>query len=128
MTRTQLNQAYAYLTNPLRRPFIEAEIANSSQRRFEDGYAVSTTGYPLPINTYEMPYFVLPANADKWGIELRLYFIADNLIPDFLHEISTGNNRPGYEQYNRRINNNELINYLFERGFILGEQDIARYH
>jgi hypothetical protein len=119
MTARQLDQAYDYFTKPNMQVYIEAESAHSSRLRFEVNYALLTNNQPLPPNTDERPYFVLQPTADKWGIELRIYFIADNL-PDFLDEISTSNTRPGYEEFDRRINNNELINYLFSRGFTLG--------
>jgi hypothetical protein len=122
MTGQELDQAFEYFNQPTMQVYIEAEIAHSSRLRFEEEYAGLTNNSPLPIQTDEKPYFVLDSTADKWGIELRIYFIDDN-IPNFLDAISTSNTRPGYEAYNRRINKNELINYLFSRGFRLGAQD-----
>jgi len=122
MTALQLDQAYVYFTQPTMQVYIEAEVAHSSRLRFEVNYALLTTNQPLPPRSNTKPYFVLEPTADKWGIELRIYFNADN-IPDFLDVISTSNTRPGYEEYDRRINSNELIDYLFSRGFTLGAQD-----
>ncbi|WP_034920893.1 hypothetical protein [Gillisia sp. CAL575] len=119
MTTQELNQAYEYFTQPNVQTYIEAEVANSSLNRFERDYAEYTGNQPLPIDTNSKPYFVLGPEANKWGIELRIYFTEDN-IPEFLDTLSTSNTRPGYEIYDRRINNNELINYLFSRGFTLG--------
>lgn len=128
MTEQELNIAFEYFSNPIRYTYIEAEIKNTSQRTFESNYARLTNNYPLPNETYDSPYYVLPPDADKWGIELRIYFVADDNIPEFLDDISTVGGRPGYDLYNRRINNKELIEYLFSRGFVLGDQFPDRLH
>ncbi|MCP9200813.1 hypothetical protein MKO06_12910 [Gramella sp. GC03-9] len=121
MTTEELNQAYNYFTQPNIQTYIEAEVAHTSRNRFERDYAEFTGNQPLPVDTNSKPYFVLAPNANKWGIELRIYFTEDeDNIPEFLDALATSNTRPGYEMYDKRINNNELINYLLSRGFTLG--------
>ncbi len=122
MTMEEFNQALGYLREPIREVLIEAEMPASSQNRFENIYLTSTDGRPLPNRTDSAPYYVWESGANKWGVELRLYFISDSNIPGSLRELCVNNNRHGYEKYNKRINNNEFIYNLFENGFVLGEQ------
>lgn len=122
MTLEEFNQAIVYLRESNCEVLIEAEMPSSSQTRFENIYSTSTGGAPLPARTDCAPYYVWEPGANKWGVELRLYFVSDPNIPNALDEMCVNNNRPGYERYDKRINNNEFIYDLFENGFVLGEQ------
>lgn len=122
MTMEEFNQALNYLRDPIREVLIEAEMPVSSQNRFENIYTLSTGGSPLPARTDCAPYYVWELGANKWGVELRLYFISDSDIPKALEELCVNNSRHGYDKYDKRINNNEFIYNLFENGFVLGEQ------
>jgi hypothetical protein len=126
MTNKEFNQAVAYLSNPNRQTFIEAELIDSKRINFENKYLRLTNNYPLPTDSTSSPYFVWRAGTNKWSVELRIYFIADENIPQFLNTISTSNTRYGYEKYNRRINRNTFIYDLFARGFVLGDQITGR--
>lgn len=122
MTNQEITIAVNYLKNPARRVLIEAEMPANSQQEFETKYTALTNGHLVPTDANKSPYYIWPRGANKWGIELRLYFIADLDLPDKLNQICVNNNRHGYENYNKRINSNDFIFSLFERGFILGDQ------
>lgn len=126
MQLNALEEIRQYLANPNRNLLIEAEMSNSRRDSFVNQYQILTGNYPLPQNETEVPFLVLNPDSNKWGLELRGYFNSDNNIPEELQNICIENNRPGYEQFDTRLNNNEVILYLFENGFILGNQDYNR--
>lgn len=105
------------------RIWIEVEMRHKDKNRFDTRYQ-TLTGQSVPINFSTYPYYVWSPNADpnnKWGIELRIYFVSDDTIPPLLFTIAKNNSRSGYEQYDKRINNNEIIWELFSNGFVLGD-------
>jgi len=122
MTQTEFNEAVIYLSNANRQTLIEVELPLTSQVRFENIYANLTNNHPLPTITTQAPYYVWPDGANKWGVELRLYFISDANLPNALNVLCVNNNRHGYEQYDKRINNNDFIYDLFSRGYVLNTQ------
>lgn len=126
MTQTEFDEAVIYLSHPNRQTIVEVELPLNSQVRFENLYAKLTNNYPLPDSIIQAPYYVWPDGANKWGVELRLYFISDENLQDALNSLCVNNNRHGYEQYDKRINNNDFIYDLFSRGFVLGEQIPSR--
>jgi hypothetical protein len=126
MTQEEFDNAVNYLSVPDRNTLIEAELPNSSQARFENLYTNLTNNHPLPAIVTEAPYYVWAPGTNKWGVELRLYFISDDNLPEALEELCVNNNRHGYEQYDKRINNNDFIYDLFTRGFVIGEQIAGR--
>jgi hypothetical protein len=126
MQLEELEEIRTYLADPNRNLLIEAEMSNSRRDSFVNQYEILTGNYPLPQNENEVPFLVLDPGSNKWGLELRGYFNSDDNIPDSLQNLCIANNRPGYEQFNTRLNNNEVILYLFENGFILGNQDYNR--
>ncbi len=102
--------------------WLEVEMRHKDKNRFDNQYS-QFTGLDVPTNTSTYPYYVWEPNADpnsKWGIELRLYYVSDENTPQELLDISRNNNRHGYENYDKRINNNEFIWKLFQNGFRLG--------
>jgi hypothetical protein len=102
------------------RIWIEAEMPNDSKNSFDTKYQ-KLTGATVPTNSSSYPYYVWEPGANKWGIELRVYFSSDDSIPDCLQNIVTDNSRGGYEEYDARANSNEVIWKLFANGFVLGE-------
>ena len=99
--------------------WIEAEMSNGSKRKFDTRYK-TLTGASVPIISSSYPYYVWAPDANKWGVELRVYFQSDDTMPNCLQNIVTDNGRSGYEGYNARVNSNEVIWELFANGFILG--------
>lgn len=110
-----------YLKAPERGTLIEAELHPSRRSWFEAEYK-DLTGENVPRDTSTPPYYVWSRETNKWGLELRMYFISDRLAPPSLIEMSVKNNRPGYTKYDKRINNNDFIMALFRNGFVLGTQ------
>jgi hypothetical protein len=122
MNAQDFTNCLTYLTARKSSVWIEVEMRHKDKPRFDKRYS-EETGFGVPSNSDKYPYYVWSADADpddKWGIELRLYFISDGNIPAPLDRIAKDNSRPGYETYNRRINNNEFIWQLFQNGFKLG--------
>jgi len=124
MTQQEIQDAITYFNSirNLDRIWIEVEMRFVDKNRFDTRYQ-SLTGQTVPANSATYPYYVWSPNADpndKWGIELRVYFVSDNSIPVSLSNIAKNNSRNGYERYDKRINNNELMWQLFDNGFILG--------
>ncbi|HQB22409.1 MAG TPA: hypothetical protein PLW23_08510 [Bacteroidales bacterium] len=125
MTSQELKSIIDYFKSisRLNKIWIEVEMRHKDKNRFDTKYK-TLTGRSVPINSSTYPYYVWSQNAapnNKWGIELRIYFISDNTIPPCLSSIAKNNSRNGYEQYDKRLNNNEIIWELFSNGFVLGD-------
>lgn len=126
MTQQELTNILNYLSDSDREILIEAEMHPRVRNNFVNEYQQKTNNYPLPTRSDTLPYLVLPQDSNKYGLELRAYFVSDGNIPPELDSILLDNNRPGYEKFDKRFNNNEVIYFLFENGFILGKQDYTR--
>ena len=123
MTTQEFQQCLTYLNARKKKVWIEAEMRHKDKVRFDTKY-ISYTGLTVPANSSTLPYYVWSANAapqDKWGIELRIYFVSDINIPAPLQALAKNNSRYGYEQYDKRINNNSFIWQLFQNGYKLGQ-------
>ncbi len=101
------------------RIWIEVEMPNTSKDAFDRKYQ-RITGFSVPLVFDVYPYYVWPPGTNKWGIELRLYFLSDASMPDIVQGIITANSRKGYDHFDFRINNNKIIWELFANGFHLG--------
>jgi len=123
MTDEEFADCLEYLDAIKDTVFIEVEMKASDKDRFDTKYEL-LTNLNVPTNSDTSPYYVWSANADKLGIELRMYYQATDQIPDALSEISTSNRRHGYENYNLRVNNNDFIWKLFENNYCLGQNHI----
>lgn len=91
--------------------FIEAEGRPSRLRNF---YADYNSVYSPKINDNTNGIIVLEEDANKWGLELRLY----------LHEnpdcIKAFRNRTYRNEYAYRINDVDVINDMFDLGYRIG--------
>jgi len=106
-----------YLGNPRRQCKLDAEMPAKAQAGFESRYARLTGVTPQPDNRN---YYILHEGADKWGVELRVYFIAiPNNIPPIIRNMAV-TPRPS-TIYNRRINDNNLVWRLIEHGLLLSD-------
>jgi hypothetical protein len=124
MTQQELIINLGYLANPIRDALIEVELSEKDRARFEGNYSTLTQNFPLPPNSDTSPYYVWPSGANKWGIEARAYFISNNNLPQSLSDILEPRrfqNRPGYDNWKRRISTKDFIYKLFEFGFTLGK-------
>lgn len=91
--------------------FIEAEGQTQRLNGFFQEY---NSKYSPPIDGSTEGIIVLRNDANKWGLELRLYL---HRAPDF---IATTHSRSYRKEYAYRINNNDVIRELFELGYRIG--------
>jgi hypothetical protein len=122
MNEATFFKCLGYLASPSRQTKLDVELRPEQRSKFESRYENITGIIPIPDN---INYYLLQQNADKWGVELRIYFVRNENIPD---ELDTMVVSPRPDQgYNARINNNNnnFIWQLIEYGFRLGNsQDI----
>lgn len=130
MTQAEFYTIVGYLANPSRNTNIEVEMPQKRQTSFIKQYAQMTNNFPLPNDTDKAPYYVWPQGTNKYGLEIRAYFYSNNNIPQILIsalEPRGFQNRPGYNNWNRRISRKKNLFPLLETGFVLGaNQDINR--
>jgi len=120
-----LFECLGYLAAPQRRTRIDIELPERKRQEFEQKYEQLTGNIPHRDNQF---YYVWPDTANKWGIEMRLYFIENNNLPDPLRRLRVSSTyyREEYRHYNARINKNDFIWQLIEHGFRIGDsQDLG---
>lgn len=94
--------------------FIEAEGKPPIIEKFLNDYNYK---YGHSIDEDEDGIIVLQPDADKRGLELRMYFHDNSGIPSAIHVTRT----KGYRgEYSYRINDNHLIYDMFSLGYELG--------
>lgn len=91
--------------------FIEAEGKPS---RLDNYYAKYNSKYSPSIDDYTDGIIVLDEDANKWGLELRLYL---HCAPDC---ISVTRNTVYRKEYSYRVNDNDVISELFDLGYRIG--------
>ena len=91
--------------------FIEAEARPS---RLDSFYAQYNSTYAPSVNNSTDGIIVLDEDANKWGLELRLYL---HNKPDF---VSVTRNTVYRPEYSYRINDVDLIWDLFALGYRIG--------
>lgn len=126
MNRQEFFEIAGYFANPIRNTRIELEAREITITNFASYYQAKT-GQTLPIGTDSITS--LPNDANKWGRQMRLYFTLTNHsgIPQFVDQFKTGGGRHGYELWDHRLNNRDIIDDLLEIGFTLGgPQDETR--
>ncbi len=92
--------------------FIEAEGRPSRLRGFYEKY---NSLYTPGINDSTEGIIVLDEDANKWGLELRLYL---HHAPSFMNAT---HNRAYRKEYEYRINDVDVIWELFDLGYRIGE-------
>lgn len=120
MTNQNFFELAGYFANPIRNTRIEIEAKKSVIDNYNETYE-KLTGESIPIRPDYV--VILSNNADKWGMEMRLYFFCANTksVPQLVNDQMTVNGRPGYENWNKRLNSIEIINNLFALGFRIGQ-------
>lgn len=93
------------------RIFIEAEAKPS---RLSNFYLEYNSRYTPSVNDNTNGIIVLEEDANKWGLELRLYLNND---PGF---VNVTHNRVYRKEYSFRINDKDLIWEMFELGYRIG--------
>lgn len=91
--------------------YIEAEAKIDRIQRFINDYN-RTSGENININSDGI--VLLQEDANKWGLELRLYVTVRPTYPGFV------TNRHYLPEYSFRLNDNDVIMQLFEAGFRIG--------
>lgn len=112
-----------YLASPRRSTNIEVEMHPKRQGRFITDYAKWTHNHRLPSLTNVAPYYVYKEDANKYGLQMRVYFNSDSNIPDCLNDLLEPKqtlSRHGYDNWNRRISRTHYVTRLLEVGFVLG--------
>lgn len=95
--------------------FIEAEAKSSRMNSFINSY---NSGNNAAINVNSDGIIVLQDDANKYGLELRLYVPVEP--PTELRHLFTRTSVYRGE-YPYRLNDNDIIDFLFENGCIIGE-------
>lgn len=122
MNNYDFYESLGYLSTPIRQTKLDAELPIKEKTKYESKYHKLTGLIPKPDNKN---YYILHDEVDKWGIELRIYFISSGIIPQALNKMAV-QPRPA-TKYTHRINNNEFIWKLIQAGFLLGDlQDEKR--
>lgn len=93
------------------RVFIEAEARPSRLKKF---YSYYNSRYSPSVDDYTDGIIVLDEDANKWGLELRLYL---HYSPTCMH--ATHNNAYRAD-YSYRINDKDIVEKLFELGYRIG--------
>lgn len=109
-------ESLGYLASDNRFTKLDVELPQNKQTEFETKYKNLTGLIPKPDS---VNYYVLHSGADKWGIELRIYFISNGNLPSHLRD-RVVKSRPG-GIHNSRINDNEFIWELIKYGFRLSD-------
>jgi hypothetical protein len=126
MNRQEFFEIAGYFANPIRNSRIELEAREITINNYATHY-LAMTGLPLPVGSDSITS--LTNDADKWGREMRLYFtLTDQLgIPQLVDQLKTVGGRYGYDLWDQRLNNKDIIDDLLQIGFTLGEpQDETR--
>ena len=95
--------------------FIEAEGKMSSINNFIDRYN-STFGTELRSN--DDGIILLQDDANKWGLELRLY--VRSCPPINVKRLGFTYNDAYRNDFTYRLNNNDIVNFLFDIGYRIG--------
>lgn len=95
--------------------FIEAEAKPSRMQTFIDEYN-ATYGENLTFRNNGM--IILQENANKWGLELRLYVY--NRPPANIYQLGFTHNDAYRDNFSYRLNDNGAVNFLFEHGYRIG--------
>ena len=95
--------------------FIEAEAKPSRMRSFVDNY---NNAYGEHLQFEDDGMIILQDDANKWGLELRLYVY--NRPPENIYRLGFTHNDAYRDNFSYRLNDNEVVNYLFEQGYRIG--------
>lgn len=103
-----------YFESTSQEVFIEAEGKPSHIRKFIDDY---NRKYGENLQMMDEGLIVLQEDANKWWLELRIYFNDKAGMPD---DVKVTKNTVYRPEYRYRINNNDIIRELFDYGYRIG--------
>lgn len=97
------------------RVLIEAEVPSYSRGAFERNYRDATGESATDSEFYR-------SVDNKWGSELRVYLSAAPTTVNALaqHIVLNDNNGIHRDEFPHRINDNDLVRWLFRGGYVLG--------
>lgn len=95
--------------------FIEAEGKLSSIGSFINTY---NGRFGTTLSTYDDGIILLQDDANKWGLELRLY--VRTCPPSNVKRLGFTHNNAYRNHFSYRLNNNDIVNYLFSIGYRIG--------
>ena len=95
--------------------FIEAEAKPSRMRNFINEYN-QTYNENLTLQDYGL--IVLQEDANKWGLELRLY--VSNRPPANVYQLGFKHNNTYRDNFSFRLNDKNVVRFLFEQGYRIG--------
>lgn len=111
-----LDELADYIRQSGQRILIEAEAKRTPMQRFITRHN-ATHFQSVTVDTVGI--IILHDGADKWGVELRVYFEHTNGMPaEFARKARVNNTYK--DQYQYRINDHEVVEELFARGFHIG--------
>lgn len=114
-----------YLASPDRECKLDVELPSTKEKSFKDRYA-ELSGVTPSVDHHN--FYLWPEGSNKWGVELRIYFKADNMdnIPTAIRSMVVSARFPN-PAHNCRINRNKFIWELIKHGFLLGDtQNLER--
>lgn len=95
--------------------FIEAEAKPSRMRNFINEYNRS---YNEDLSIHDDGIILLQEDANKWGLELRVY--VRTCPPENVRRLGFTHNEAYRNDFSYRLNNNEIVQHLFEQGYRIG--------
>lgn len=95
--------------------FIEAEAKPGRMRNFIAQY---NDTYNEDLHIDDDGIILLQEDANKWGLELRLY--VRSCPPLNVRNLGFTHNDAYRNDYSYRLNDNDVVNYLFDRGYRIG--------
>ena len=95
--------------------FIEAEGKLSSMNNFINNY---NSRFGTTLSIYDDGIILLQDDANKWGLELRLY--VRTCPPINVKRLGFTHNNAYRNDFSYRLNNNDIVNYLFNIGYRIG--------
>ena len=95
--------------------FIEAEARPSRMRNFINEY---NRKYGEALSIHDDGMILLQEDANKWGLELRLYVRA--CPPANIKSLGFTHNDAYRNDFSYRLNDNDILEYLFDHGYRIG--------
>ena len=95
--------------------FIEAEAKPGRMQKFIDTY---NSSYDENLTFEDDGMIILQENANKWGLELRLYVY--NRPPENIYQLGFTYNDAYRGDFSFRLNDNDVVEFLFEQGYRIG--------
>lgn len=110
---------YNFLVSRKQHIFIEAEGKKDKLTDFIQNY---NSKYNESVSVGDNGICLL-GDVDKWGIELRIYFNDISNIPDYWNERKYHNRNYKSNEFTYRLDDKQLVYYLFDNGYRLGYND-----